>query len=101
VAWASGPGQVAPGPEAEEPEPERGLERGPFGPAALEEGEPGLEVLGAEEPAEVGAVEEEGPVEAEPEAVVLEMVLSELEEPAEAGAAEEEVEAWPGVEEEE
>ena len=96
----------------EEPEPERGPEQGPFGPVAPEEGELGLEepsrleVLEAEEPAEVEAFEEEGPVEVEPEAVVLEMVLSEPEEPAEAGAAEEvlaeeEVEAWPGVEEEE
>lgn len=90
-----------------EPEPERGPEQGHFGPAAPEEGELGLgepsrlEVLEVEEPAEVEAVEEEGPVEAEPEAVVLEMVLSELEEPAEAGAVEEVVEAWPGVEEEE
>lgn len=107
MAWASGPGQVASGPEVEEPEPERGPEQGPFGLVAPEEGELGLEepsqleVLEAEELAEVEAVEEEGPVEAEPEVVVPEMVLSELEEPAEAGAVEEVVEAWPGVEEEE
>lgn len=103
MAWASGPGQVASEPEVEEPEPERGLERGPFGPVAPEEEEEPsrLEVLEAEEPAEVEAVEEEGRVEAEPEVVVLELVLSELEEPAEAGAAGEVVEAWPVVEEEE